>query len=291
MRPVFSTASRTASSRRSTCASRRCSAIPRTRDIDNPFAITYILDAVGSSARAVYPNPRVWRPFMERVLADLTPEINKLYISLNRFLADRGVLPEIKAALRARSEYRPHDDKDLLPTFTKMLHDALPDVPRDIVVPETLASRARPPRWCSSDKPAFRFGSREANEMSAAKILAGLANLARRAARRGRGRRNRADRTRRSAAGHGLCPACRARWCRARWCRVPSRRHGDLGPGAPPPDAAAGFPSLDPLMALGASTPLFATLGPLAAPRPADRHRAGGAQASARVPSRAPSSR
>ena len=33
------------------------------REIDNPFAVAYILDAVGSSARAVYPNPRVWRPF------------------------------------------------------------------------------------------------------------------------------------------------------------------------------------------------------------------------------------
>src|SRR5436190_564846 len=96
---------------------------PGPRDIDNPFSVSYILDAVGASARTVYPNPRVWRPFMERVLADLTPEINKLYISLNRFLADRGVLPEIKAALRARSEFRPYDDRDLLPTFSKMMQE------------------------------------------------------------------------------------------------------------------------------------------------------------------------
>ena len=87
---------------------------------------------------------------MERVLADLTPEINKLYISLNRFLADRGVLPEIKAALRARSEFRPYDDSDLLPTFSKMLHDALPDVPRDVVVPEIASpTRCAARRWCS----------------------------------------------------------------------------------------------------------------------------------------------
>ena len=33
--------------------------------------------------------------------------VNKIYISLNRFLADRHVLPEIKAALRIRSEHRP----------------------------------------------------------------------------------------------------------------------------------------------------------------------------------------
>src|SRR6185295_3311034 len=136
------------------------------RDIDNPFAITYLLDAVGSSARAIYPNPRVWRPFMERVLADLTSEINKLYISLNRFLADRGVLPEIKAALRARSEYRPHDDKDLFPTFTKMLHDALPDVPRDIVVPESLSDPNAPPALVFAERatPHSRSGGVDSGE-------------------------------------------------------------------------------------------------------------------------------
>ena len=35
--------------------------------------------------------------FMERVLADLTPGMSKIYMRGNRFLADRGVLPEIKA--------------------------------------------------------------------------------------------------------------------------------------------------------------------------------------------------
>ncbi len=94
------------------------------RDLDNPFGPPYILDAIGMSARAIYPNPRIWRPFMERVVADLTPAANKVYITLNRHLADHGVLPEIKAALRARSEFRPADDRDLIPTFSKMLHDA-----------------------------------------------------------------------------------------------------------------------------------------------------------------------
>src|SRR4030095_6978848 len=60
------------------------------RDLDNPFAIPYVLDALGSSARAIYPNPRVWRPFMERMLLDLTPNFNGLYIALNRLLADHG---------------------------------------------------------------------------------------------------------------------------------------------------------------------------------------------------------
>lgn len=206
---------------------------PSPREIDNPFAVTYILDAVGSSARAVYPNPRVWRPFMERVLADLTPEINKLYISLNRFLADRGVLPEIKAALRARSEFRPHDDRDLFPTFTKMLHDALPDVPRDIVVPESLSEPGRPAEFVFVEKtaPAALPEGAAAHEMSAAKILASLAALA-------------------GGGGHAGGPIVVG-----------------LAPGAPAgavpaaaPSAPGTFPSLDPLMALGTSTPLFATL-------------------------------
>jgi hypothetical protein len=192
---------------------------PGPRDIDNPFSVSYILDAVGSSARQVYPNPRVWRPFMERVLSDLTPEINKLYISLNRFLADRGVLPEIKAALRARSEFHPSDDRDLLPTFTKMMNEALPEV----VVPETLADPNAPPSLVFADsfaqKPIIHRGEADPNEMSAAKILAGLATLA----------------------------------------AVPAAA-GVAGAAPASADATGGFPSLDPLMALGTSTPLFATL-------------------------------
>ena len=59
------------------------------RDIDNPFAPDYILDAIGVTSRALLPNPRVWRPLMERVLGDLTPAATKTYIRLNRLLADR----------------------------------------------------------------------------------------------------------------------------------------------------------------------------------------------------------
>jgi hypothetical protein len=199
---------------------------PGPRDIDNPFSVSYILDAVGSSARSIYPNPRVWRPFMERVLADLTPEINKLYISLNRFLADRGVLPEIKAALRARSEFRPYDDRDLLPTFQKLMGDALPDVPRDIVVPATLSDPNAPPALVFSDfKEKPRGRADDPNEMSASQILAGLAALAK------------------AAPGTPGGPAV----------------IGMPGAVAAPADPS-GFPSLDPLMALGTSTPLFATL-------------------------------
>ena len=208
-------------------------------DTDNPFAVSYILDAVGASARGVFPNPRVWRPFMERVLADLTPEINKLYISLNRFLADRGVLPEIKAALRARSDYRPTDDRELLQTFGKMMHDALPDVPRDIVVPD-LSNPNAPPALVFAErfaeKTPIRMAGSEAttvpaHEMSAAKILAGLAALANVAPP--------------GAGGIPLMPGAAVT--------------GNVPVAAEAHDPG-GFPSLDPLMALGTSTPLFATL-------------------------------
>ncbi len=190
-----------------------------TRDIDNPFAVTYVLDALGASARAVFPNPRVWRPFMERMLDDLTPDVNKLYISLNRFLADRGVLPEIKAALRARSALRPADDRDLLPTFTNMLHGAKQDV-LNVVVPDLPASPGARPALVFAERqspPTTAFAG--VDEMSAAKILAGLTALA--------------------AAG------------------AQATAHGGPTTGMAPP---GGFPSLEPLMALGTSTPLFATL-------------------------------
>lgn len=203
---------------------------PGTRDIDDPFAASYVLDAIGASARAVYPNPRVWRPFMERILTDITPDLNKLYISINRFLADRGVLPEIKAALRARSEHRPPDDRDLLPAFTKLLHEPPPGVPREVVVPETLSEPGAAPALVFAEKVALppRGRGPAADEMSAARILAGLASLA--------------------AASAAAAPRA-----------IGVAGEEPSGAVAPGQDAAL-FPSLDPLMALGTSTPLFATL-------------------------------
>ena len=112
------------------------------RERDNPFGPNYVLDALGATSRSVYPNPRVWRPLMVRLLGDMTPTINKIYISLNRTLADRGVLPDMKAALRARSEFRPADDKDLLPTFSRMMSEA-GTLPTDIVVPARHPARRR----------------------------------------------------------------------------------------------------------------------------------------------------
>src|SRR4030095_3771630 len=113
-----------------------------TRDLDNPFGPQYVIDALGVTSRGVYPQPRIWRSLMVRVLADLTPTINKIYISQNRMLADRGVLPDMKAALRARSELRPSDDKELLPTFSRLLSE-VGALPTDIAIPPL--SDASPP--------------------------------------------------------------------------------------------------------------------------------------------------
>ncbi len=192
------------------------------RDLDNPFAIAYVLDALGSTARVVYPNPRVWRPFMERLLLDLTPNFNGLYIALNGLLADHGVLPEIKAALRARSEHRPSDDRDLLATFTQLLNEAPPPAAAsDIAVPETLAEPGAPPALRFDKVPAHDVAAQDSSppQMDSAKILAGLAALA----------------------------------------SLGGTQEG--GPtGAATVNTAGDFPSLDPLMALGTSTPMFATL-------------------------------
>lgn len=191
------------------------------RDLDNPFAIPYVLDALGSTARAVYANPRVWRPFMERMLLDLTPNFNGLYIALNRLLADHGVLPEIKATLRARSEHRPADDRDLLATFTELLKEAPPPPPSDVAVPEALAEPGAPPalRFDKVPAPAAPGQVPGPPQMDSAAILAGLASLASLgAAQQG---------------GHASTAAA---------------------------TGAGDFPSLDPLMALGTSTSLFATL-------------------------------
>lgn len=229
---------------------------------DNPFGISYILDAVGSSARAVYPEPRVWRPFMERVLGDLTPEINKLYVTLNRFLADRGVLPEIKAALRARSAHRPQDDRDLLKTFGDMLEGAAPGVPQNVVVPEITNPNAAPPLVFADKSPVATVpppAIAPGQEMSAAKILASLAALA--------------NATPAAAPGMAIVPGIPG------VPMVPAAPGAPMVPGVmvPMPGMAApggfaqmgvpavpmpegGFPSLDPLMALGTSTPLFSTL-------------------------------
>jgi len=131
-----------------------------TREIDNPFAPDYILDAIGMTSRALLPNPRVWRPLMERLLADMTPAAPRTYIRLNRLLGDRHVLPEIKAELRARSELRPADDGELLPLFGRLIKEiAPPELAVDLAVPTaspgtgSLPSSAAPAAAATSSAP------------------------------------------------------------------------------------------------------------------------------------------
>ena len=202
-------------------------------ELDNPFAIPYVLDALGSTSRAVYPNPRVWRPLMERLLVDLTPNFNGLYIALNGMLADHGVLPEIKATLRARSEHRPTDDRELLATFTQMLQEAEAPIPTDVVVPDMLPEPDAPPAL-SFDKrpPAAAVGD---GARAAANGVGGHPGRP-----EGAGLDERAGRV----AGRGNA----------------GRRERRAMPGGAPVAAEGEFPSLDPLMALGSSTSLFATL-------------------------------
>ena len=96
------------------------------RDVSNPFGPAYLLDAIGMTSRSIYPEARVWKPLMERVVSDFIPAINKTYLQLNRLLAQRRVLPEIGAVLRARSDLRPADDGSLLPLFGELINDVHP---------------------------------------------------------------------------------------------------------------------------------------------------------------------
>ncbi len=191
------------------------------RDVDNPLSPPYLLDAIGVSARGVYPNPRVWRSLMERVVVEIAPGVNRTYIALNRFLADRNVLPEIKAALRARSELRPADDKDLLPAFSKLFADVGP-LPTNIEVPEAFASVAAAVAATSAGMPPSPSGAMQ------------------------------------PAAPAGFVPAHPSAAGAPPPAGAPVMPGGFAAPAGPGLDGL--FPSLDPMMALGSSTPLFAAL-------------------------------
>ena len=156
---IRAAAALTAAARRETAAlDRRVGLLLAERsvaEVDNPFGVPYVLDAIGASSRAIYPSPRIWRPLMERLLEDLKPAIVKAFITLNRQLADRGVLPEVKAALRARSDLRPADDSELLPLFEKMLKEATPPAAAaaiDVAVPTVDELK--------TDAPALRFAEK-----------------------------------------------------------------------------------------------------------------------------------
>ncbi len=210
-----------------------------TREIDNPFAPDYILDAIGMTSRTLLPNPRVWRPLMERVLADITPAAPKTYIRLNRLLADRHVLPEIKAELRARSELRPVDDGELLPLFGRLIKEvatkevAPPELAVDLAVPAASAGTGALP---SSSLP----GAAPASTMSPAST-ANAAPV--------------------SAFGTGALAAVAAPPAAALNPYV-----AELARAAPPEATAAaatnafGLPQLDPLLALGSLSAVVAAL-------------------------------
>jgi hypothetical protein len=218
-----------------------------TREIDNPFAPDYILDAVGMTSRALLPNPRVWRPLMERVLADTTPAATKTYIRLNRLLADRGVLPEIKAELRARSELRPVDDGELLPLFGRLIKEvafkeaAPPELAVDLAVPAASAGTGALP---SSSLP----GAARASTASPASAANAAAVHAFGAAAIGQ-------------PGAGALAAVTAPPAAALNPYVV-----ELARGAPPAATAAaspnafGLPQLDPLLALGSLSAVVAAL-------------------------------
>jgi hypothetical protein len=196
------------------------------REPDNPFSMPYLLDALGSTSRAVYPNPRVWRPLMERLLSDMTLGISKLYISLNRTLADRGVLPNIKAELRARSPHRPQDDRDLFATFTRMLGEANPAALANLSTPALSAEPGAPPARAFARRPAAAVPEAEQPTLDARTLVDRLNALASAGA---------------AGADNDLAQAA------------------NLAPESTPATGPA-FLSLNPLLAQGASALLFARL-------------------------------
>ena len=151
----------------------------RMREVDNPFSPDYVLDAIGLSSRALYPNPRVWRPLMERLLSDVTLGINKSFIKVNRFLADHQVLPEIKAQLRARSELRPRDDAELLPTFLRLFKEARSAaaddlLSLDVAVPAASASTSTELKDLPTPAPARAGTGLPPGDASSAALTAAL---------------------------------------------------------------------------------------------------------------------
>ena len=223
---------------------------PIVRDLDNPFGPDYVVDAVGASARAMFPHPRIWRPFMERVLVDITPAVPKAYITLNRFLADSGVLPEIKAALRARSEIRPADDKELLPLFARLISETVPDVEAVNVEVPPIAGAFVP-----DAPPALAQTGEAPGEATSATAEAASAP-------------NGADAPLLDlplpgdiGSGQAHIPAPVSAHARAA-----VQATATVWPQTAPPVARApttdanGFPSLDPMLTLGSSSPVFEVL-------------------------------
>ncbi|MEP7207237.1 MAG: DUF1631 family protein [Casimicrobiaceae bacterium] len=247
---------------------------PVVRDLDNPFGPDYIVDAVGASARELFPHPRVWRPFMERILNDLAAAVPKSYITLNRLLADRGVLPEIKAALRARSELRPANDRDLLPLFARLLEDAGADIESiDVEVPPILADLAEG----NPDLAAAGSGRRGSGPQtlpgavgkSADAEVAAPARLAAPGAGPSPASQPASEPEGASVADEGPLldlplpagpPARDQALAKAAVAQAAAAWSASTPPMPVPPPATDGFPSLDPMLAMGASSAVFEVL-------------------------------
>jgi hypothetical protein len=69
---------------------------------DNPWSVDYICDAFGGACRECWPDDGPWRPIMERLIRQTTPEIVALHRELNVLLQDRDVLPMMRVRTRGR---------------------------------------------------------------------------------------------------------------------------------------------------------------------------------------------
>jgi hypothetical protein len=198
-----------------------------TTELDSPFSPAYLLDALGVTSRATYPVAKIWRPLMERLVADITPSANKVYIRVNRFLADRNVLPDIKAALRAKATCglgRP----DLLPAFSRLMKKRVRCRP-------TSSFRRRSPIRTPRRAPVRRQDAVAATAPEP---------------------QGRAPLPAEAAPGPALAPQVMAGL--AALTKIAS----SMPPEALAADAAArgDMPNIDPLMALGTNSPLFKML-------------------------------
>jgi hypothetical protein len=238
----------------------------RARDTDNPFSTDYVADAIGVTSRELYPNPRIWRPLMERVLADVKPGLNKIYIRLNRFLAERHVLPEIKAELRARSELRPADDSELLPAFLQLFKEAGPSVADALLALNIEVPSASPNGGSLPPTPrAVLPAGAPAN--AAAPLAPALDPAQPEAASGPAGGQSAADAAPISVSAMapvvavaGMPQASGSRFVPANPYLVDIAQPAQPAPAAPSAAGAAGLPQLDPMLALGALSTAVAAL-------------------------------
>ena len=239
-----SPASRSANWPRWTCAWACCSRTSPARDLDNPFAIPYVLDALGSTSRAVYPNPA-------RLAAVDGAAADRPHAQFQRPLhrAQPACWPTTACCRKSRprcaraANIGPPTTATCCATFTQMLHDAEQPMPDE-------HRRCRKSGADPGAPPVLNFDS-AAQRRPAGRHAAVRAGCDRRAAADDPGPDILA-RTR-AAAGRRIGNRGRARPTRQRRCH--RRRAARSGTAA-----SADFPSLDPLMALGTSTSLFATL-------------------------------